>query len=105
MGATAACCRRTECGCSGGLSYGLRHQCRRHPLLGIPVASSLGSRRSLGVTELLTPRQPRLVVQGSKDSFGTAGGAPSGHRQGGRHHSCRAARGWSQLPNRKVFSR
>ena len=48
-----------------------RHQCRSDPLSGVPAASPRAAGKSR-LTELLTPIQPRLVAQGSKDSFGTA---------------------------------
>ena len=97
---------------AGGRSAGARVACRTgsdtnaaaHPLLGIPVASS----RAAGEVSADGAVDSKTATAGGAGQQGQlrhGRGAPSGHRQGGRHHSGRAARGWSQLPNRKVFSR
>jgi len=64
---------------AGGRSAGARVACRTGSdtnaagilCLAFPLHLP-GQPEKSRLTELLTPRQPRLVVQGSKDSFGTA---------------------------------
>jgi len=64
---------------AGGRSAGARVACRTASdtnaaaiiCLAFPLHLP-GQPEKSRLTELLTPRQPRLVVQGSKDSFGTA---------------------------------
>ena len=64
---------------AGGRSAGARVACRTSSETNAAAILCLafplhlpGQPEKSRLTELLTPRQPRLVVQGGKDSFGTA---------------------------------
>ena len=67
-------------GCPGGLPDGVRAQCRRRRLPGVPAAPARAA-GEVSADRAADPDRPRLVVQGTKDSFGTADGDPSGHRR------------------------